>query len=101
MPPQTDIARALAHAIDGALWARDVLDVDLDDWQADVVREPGDQLLCVTRQGGKSNTVGIKALHHLLHVPASLRPARARINRKSCSENCSVSTIAAPGLREP
>src|SRR5262245_50156092 len=71
MPPQTDIARALAHAIDGALWARNGLDVDLDDWQADVVREPGDQLLCVTRQGGKSNTVGIKALHHLLHVPAA------------------------------
>ena len=67
MPPP-DVARALAYAIDGPLWARDILDVQLDEWQADVVREPGDQLLWVTRQGGKSNTVAIKALHHLLYV---------------------------------
>ena len=67
MAPPTDIGQALAHAIDGALWARDVLSIDLDAWQAGVIRATGAQLLLVTRQGGKSNTVAIKALHHLLY----------------------------------
>src|SRR5215831_15538415 len=72
MPPPIDIGQALAHAIDGALWARDVLQIQLDDWQADVIRAIGAQLLLVTRQGGKSNTVAIKALHHLLHRPNAM-----------------------------
>jgi hypothetical protein len=67
-----DIGLALAYALDGALWARDVLGLDLDDWQAAVIRATGAQLLLVTRQGGKSHTVAIKALHHLLYVPEAM-----------------------------
>jgi hypothetical protein len=71
--PQIDyIGLALAYALDGVLWARDVLGLDLDDWQADVIRATGAQLLRVTRQGGKTRTVAVKALHHLLHIPEAM-----------------------------
>jgi hypothetical protein len=70
--PQIDLGRALAHALDSVLWARDELDLSFDPWQEDVLRADGDQLLCVTRQGGKSRTVAVKALHHLLFVPDAM-----------------------------
>jgi len=67
MPPQTDIAQALAHAIDGALWARDVLGIELDDWQQDIIRAHGGQLVLCSRQSGKSHSVAIRALHDLMY----------------------------------
>src|SRR5215469_4904581 len=72
-PWQTDdLARELAYAIDGALWARNVLELDLDDWQQDLIRAHGAQLVLCSRQSGKSHTVAIKALHHLLYVPDAM-----------------------------
>lgn len=71
-PQIDDIGLALAYALDGVLWARDILGLDLDDWQADVIRATGAQLLLVTRQGGKTRTVAVKALHHLLHTPEAM-----------------------------
>jgi hypothetical protein len=69
---QTDVARALAHAIDGALWARDVLDLQLDDWQQDIVRARGAQLVLCSRQSGKSHSVAVRALHDLLYRPDAM-----------------------------
>jgi len=45
-----DLARELAYAIDGALWARNVLELDLDDWQQDLIRAHGAQLVLCSRQ---------------------------------------------------
>jgi hypothetical protein len=67
-PPQTDLARQLAYGIDGALWAREVLDLDLDDWQQDIIRAYGAQLVLCSRQSGKSHSVAIRALHDLIMI---------------------------------
>jgi len=64
-----DLARELAYAIDGALWARNVLELDLDDWQQDLIRAHGAQLVLCSRQSGKSHSVAIRALHDLLYRP--------------------------------
>jgi Terminase large subunit, T4likevirus-type, N-terminal len=64
--PQIDLARNLAHALDGALWARDMLQVELDGWQQDVICAHGAQLVLCSRQSGKSHCVAIRALHEML-----------------------------------
>src|SRR5580704_4657888 len=66
-PPQTDLARQLAYGIDAALWAREVLGLDLDDWQEDIIRAHGAQLVLCSRQSGKSHSVAIRALHELIY----------------------------------
>src|SRR5271166_5262480 len=71
-PPPISFGRAIAHALDPVLWGRDVLDLDVDDWQSDVLRAHGSQLLLVTRQGGKSRTVAIRALHDLIYNPNAM-----------------------------
>jgi len=72
-PWQTDdLLRELAYAIDGALWARDVLELDLDDWQQDLIRAHGAQLVLCSRQSGKSHSVAIRALHDLLYRPDAM-----------------------------
>jgi hypothetical protein len=67
-----DVAEAIALAADAPLWAERVLDLRLDDWQADIVRAHGSQLVVTTRQGGKSTGVAIRALHDMLFVPAAM-----------------------------
>jgi hypothetical protein len=69
---QTDIITALAHACDAAAWAKDVLDLDLDDWQRDFVRAKGAQLLLASRQSGKSFCVAVRACHDLIFRPESM-----------------------------
>jgi hypothetical protein len=64
--------RALAYAIDAALWARDILDLQLDDWQEDIVRTHGGQLVLCSRQSGKSHSVAVRALHDLLYRPDTM-----------------------------
>src|SRR5215469_11862783 len=68
LSPRTefDIGRDLAYALDAALWATDALGISLHPWQADVLCAHGAQLLLCTRQGGKSRTVSLRALHELL-----------------------------------
>lgn len=58
--------------MDGAIWARDVLGVDLDDWQYDLVRAHGAELVLCSRQSGKSHSVAIRALHELLYRPNAM-----------------------------
>lgn len=61
------------HAIDPALWAREVLGFQLDPWQVDVLRSPGRRkLFNCARQSGKSTVAAIKALHRALFYPRSL-----------------------------
>ena len=73
MPQQTDIGRTLAHAFDAALWARDVLDVQLDDWQAEIARSRGvSRLILASRQSGKSYTTAIRALHEMLFSTSAM-----------------------------
>ena len=66
MPP-SDIGRELAFGVDAALWARQVLGVELDPWQEDVLRAHAAQLLLASRQSGKSHTVAVRCLHELLY----------------------------------
>lgn len=49
------------------------LDLDLDEWQADVLTAPWKRcLLNVTRQGGKSTVAALLGLHEALYRPGSL-----------------------------
>jgi len=91
LSPRTefDIGRDLAYALDAALWATDALGISLHPWQADVLCAHGAQLLLCTRQGGKSRTVSLRALHELLfrEDARSLRPRRQKTSRKSCFDD--------------
>jgi phage FluMu gp28-like protein len=62
----------LACALDPVVFARS-LGVEPDPWQAKVLRSPArQQILCCSRQSGKSTTVAILALHEAVYVPGSL-----------------------------
>lgn len=46
---------------------------ELDDWQRDVLTSDSKkQILCCTRQAGKSTTTAIKALNHAVYTPGAL-----------------------------
>jgi hypothetical protein len=63
----------LRHALDPVAFAVEALDLDLDDWQAEVLRSTGKRdLLNVTRQGGKSTVAAVLGLHTALYRPKSL-----------------------------
>lgn len=64
----------LTWALDPAAFARDALGFSaLDAWQERVLRSAARRLLlCVHRQGGKSTTAAILALHRALYYPDSL-----------------------------
>jgi len=63
----------LLHALDASLFAREALGIDLDPWQEQVLTAPSKRVLMnITRQGGKSTTAAVKALHTAVYRPASL-----------------------------
>jgi len=63
----------LLHALDAAMFAREALGLALDSWQEQVLTSPSKRvLLNVTRQGGKSTTAAVKALHTATYQPGSL-----------------------------
>jgi len=65
--------RDLAHGLDAVAFAEDRLGFGPDPWQARLLRSAARQLaLNVCRQGGKSTTVAVLALHTALYVPGSL-----------------------------
>ena len=66
-----EAARGLCYALDPALFAQS-LGFTPDDWQADVLRSKDNMLLNVHRQGGKSTTVAVKALHKAVYTPGLL-----------------------------
>lgn len=66
-------ARALAHALDPSLWARDVLGFHAEPWQTRVLRSTASRVgLNCTRQAGKSTIAAVLALHGAVHEPGSL-----------------------------
>jgi hypothetical protein len=71
--PQINLARDLAHGLDPALFATDRLNFRPDDWQRELLRSTAFRvILNITRQGGKSTTTAILALHQAIYDPGSL-----------------------------
>lgn len=76
-------ARDLALALDRPAFARAV-GLNPDPWQEDLLRSEAKRvLLNITRQGGKSTTVAIIALHRALYYPGSLVLGLAPAERQS------------------
>jgi hypothetical protein len=60
-------------AADPAAFAREVLGLDLDDWQRAVIEADSKRdILNCSRQAGKSTTAAVLALHEALYKPGSL-----------------------------
>jgi hypothetical protein len=65
------IAGDLIRSLDAVALAFD-LELDLDPWQAEVLRSDRDVLVNGARQTGKSTVSALKVLHQALYVPRSL-----------------------------
>jgi hypothetical protein len=70
----TDVIDRLLHLVDPVAWARDVLGLDPDPWQAEIIGARGEQrLILASRQSGKSWTTAVRATHEaLFHAPAMI-----------------------------
>ena len=66
------MAADMRCAVDPVAFAVERLDFYPDDWQAEVLRMPGNALLNCSRQAGKSTTAGIRGLHRAVYWPGSL-----------------------------
>ncbi len=63
----------LRYALDPVAFALEVLDLDLDEWQREVIASTGKRdLLNCSRQAGKSTTAAVLGLHEALYKPGSL-----------------------------
>ncbi len=63
----------LRYSLDPAVFATEALGLDLDPWQAEVLRSSGKRdLLNCSRQAGKSTTAAVLGLHAALYRPGSL-----------------------------
>ena len=62
----------LRYTIDPALFARECLKFEPDNWQARVLESNNNTLLNVCRQAGKSTTCAVLALHRAIFYPKSL-----------------------------
>jgi hypothetical protein len=72
-PQRTDLISALAHGLDPAMFCRERLQFDPDDWQARLLRSTARQcILNCGRQTGKSTAVAAIALHTALYKAGSL-----------------------------
>jgi phage terminase large subunit-like protein len=68
-----DVARALLHALDPVVFARDRLGFEPDEWQGGLLRSSARwTLVLCSRQAGKSTTAAVLALHTALHRPGLL-----------------------------
>jgi hypothetical protein len=76
------LASALLRGVDPVALAVD-LDLDLDPWQADVLRADGDVLVNGARQVGKSTVSALKVLHRAIYAPGSLSLLVAPAHRQS------------------
>lgn len=65
--PFERLSRQFAHGLDPVLFATEALGFEPDPWQQQALRSGSDQIILnVSRQGGKSDTVALKALHRAL-----------------------------------
>jgi hypothetical protein len=70
---QIDLIGALAHGLDPALWCRERLQFEPDEWQARLLRSTSRQcILNCGRQTGKSTVVAALALHTALYKAGAL-----------------------------
>ena len=66
------IAHDLAYALDPACFAQ-AANICLDPWQSDVVRSNDSQILLnCHRQGGKSPSTGVLAVHSAIYDPGDI-----------------------------
>jgi hypothetical protein len=71
--PRTDLITALAHGLDPALFCRERLHFDPDDWQARLLRSASPQcILNCGRQTGKSTVIAALALHTAIYKSGGL-----------------------------
>ncbi len=69
----TELIADLRHALDPCTFARELLDIDPDPWQAEIMMSPAKRMLLnCSRQSGKSTSSAIIALHQALYFPGSL-----------------------------
>ncbi len=85
-PPATTervLASDLACALDPVVFAQQA-GIAPDPWQQDVLRSPArHQILCCSRQSGKSTVSAVVALHEALYTPDSLVLLLAPVGRQS------------------
>jgi Terminase large subunit, T4likevirus-type, N-terminal len=93
------LASALLRGVDPVALAAD-LELDLDDWQAEVLRSDGDVLVNGARQVGKSTISALKVLHRALYVPGSLCLLVAPAHRQSL-ETFRTATLLYKALGKP
>jgi hypothetical protein len=71
--PRTDLIGAFAHGLDPALFCRERLQFEPDDWQARLLRSTARQcILNCGRQTGKSTVVAALGLHTALYKSGAL-----------------------------
>lgn len=81
---EADLAQDLHHALDPVAFARERLGFVADPWQEDVLRPRKKwQLLCCTRQAGKTTTTAVKALHKGMYSENSLILLFSKAQRQS------------------
>jgi len=66
------LINTLLAAIDPVTWFESYSGLKLDDWQKDLLRSNRDTIVNVSRQGGKSFTAAILAVHYANFHPGSL-----------------------------
>ena len=67
------LANDLKISLDSVVFAKDVLGITPDPWQAEALRYRGKLLILnCSRQSGKFLTASIKTLHMAIHRPESL-----------------------------
>jgi hypothetical protein len=67
-------SREIAYRVDAALWVREVLGIEPEQWQQEFLRAPrGASILALTaRQRGKTTTAAWAMAHTALYGPGSL-----------------------------
>jgi hypothetical protein len=80
-----NVHREIAHRIDPALWARDVLGMTPRIWQQQFLRVPRGQdvLVLTARQVGKTTVAACAMAHTAIFVPESLSVVACPAQRQS------------------
>ena len=100
VPAERALAGDLAAALDPVVFARRA-GIEPDPWQADVLRSTArHQLLCCSRQAGKSTVSAAIAMHQAVYVPGSLTLLLAPVGRQSKELLAKVRTIYAGAAPE-
>ena len=86
----------LSHALDPVAWARDRLGLELDPVQSELISSRGRrELLCCTRQWGKTTTTAAAVLHECEYFPGSKVVIMGPSCRQSSLALAQISLLAA------